>query len=417
MTVRKAATNLDNQSRYKWYMLILAALTGALALAAPGMSLSVLFSEISSNLKLSVLQLGWIWGIGALPGIVSSILGGAIIDRFGPKRVMATTLLLLGFALALRGIAYNFASLMAAALLVGALSPLISTSAIKICGIWFPHRQWGLANGVFTLGMAAGFLVGSLISATVLSPLLGGWRQVMVLYGALCLALVVPWVLSRARPVKVEAVLPAIPIGKSMTHILKQKNIWLLGIAMLGIGGCMSSMTGYLPFYLQGQGWNTVSADGALSLLHALSMTFVLPLTIASDRLNARKLPLVGMFFLMITGNALLTVAHGWTVWLAVVLGGIVRDATMALLFTMAVECEGVGPAYAGTAAGFMVSCNNLGSVIASPTGNQLANVSAGLPFAFWAGLAVLGLISLVLVKPATRNSLRVEPSYAEYEA
>jgi len=398
-------------------MLILTALTGTLVLAAPGMSMSVLFTEISGDLHLSVAQVGWIWGIGSLPGIVSSLLGGAITDRFGPKRVMMAAAFLLGIAIASRGLAGDFASLMVTALFIGALSPLISTCAIKICGLWFPQRQWGLANGIFTLGMAFGFFGGSLISATVLSPLLGGWRPVMFMYGALCVALMAPWFFSKARPPRNEALPSSLPIGKSMAHILKIKNIWLLGLAMLGLSGCMQSMTGYLPLYLQGQGWSGVNADGALALLHAMSMTFVLPLTMLSDRLKGRKLLLAGMFILIIIGNALLAGASGWTVWMAVALGGMVRDASMALLFAMAVECEGVGPAYAGTATGFIVLNTNLGALVGSPAGNQLASLSPGLPFTFWAGMAGVGFISLLLVKTHRINRVQVDPGYAESEA
>ncbi len=406
-----------DHARYKWYILILTALTGALVLAAPGMSMSVLFSEISGDLQLSVVQVGWVWGIGALPGIVSSLFGGAITDRYGPRRVMMAAAFLLAIAIALRGLAADFASLIAAALLIGLLSPLISTSAIKICGLWFPRRQLGLANGIFTMGMAAGFLVGSLISATVLSPLLGGWRNVMFAYGAVCLVLVVPWYFSRAKPPKVDNLPASLPVGQSIAHILKLKNIWLLAIAMLGISGCLQSMPGYLPLYLEGQGWSSASAAGALSLLHTTSLICVMPLTLGSDRLKMRKLPLMGMVLLMIAGNTMLAFASGWTVWAAVCVAGMLRDATMALMFAMAVECEGVGPAYAGTATGVLISTFSLGGMLTSPTGNQLSSISPGLPFAFWAGLAVLGLVSLFLVKSPARTPGKAEPDFAEIEA
>ena len=398
-------------------MLILTALTGTLVLAAPGMSLSVLFSEISSDLHLSVAQVGWIWGIGSLPAIASSLLGGAITDRFGPKRVMIASISLLGAAIGLRGLANNFASQMVMALVIGALSPLISTCAIKVCGLWFPKRQWGLANGIFTLGMAFGFLIGSLLSATVLSPWLGGWRHVMFLYGALCFVLIAPWFFSSARPPKREAGLPSLPVGRSIAHILKQKNIWLLGFAMLGAGGCMQGMTGYLPLYLQGQGWSGASADGALATLHAMSMTFVLPLTMLSDHLRDRKPLLMGMLVLITASNTLLAAVNGWAVWTAAAMGGMVRDASMALLFTMAVESEGVGPVYAGTATGFMVLNTNLGGLIASPAGNQLASIFPRLPFAFWASLAALGFFSLLWVKSPRRKPALVEPGAIESEA
>jgi cyanate permease len=398
-----------DQPGYKWYILVLTALTGALVLAAPGMSMSVLFSEISGDLHLNVVQVGWVWGIGALPGIVSSLFGGAITDRYGPRRVMMTVTFLLGIAIALRGLTKDFASLMVVAVLIGLLSPLISTSAIKACGLWFPRRQWGLANGIFTMGMAFGFLVGSLISATVLSPLLGGWRNVMFAYGAVCLVLILPWYFSRAKPSNVKNLPASISVGQSIAHILKLKNIWLLAIAMLGIGGCLQSMPGYLPLYLEGQGWSSANAAGALSLLHTASLICVMPLTLGSDWLKMRKLPLMGMFLLHIAGTTLLAFASGWTVWAAVCVAGMVRDATMALMFALAAE--------SGTSTGVLISTYNLGVMLTSPSGNQLSSIFAGLPFIFWASLAVMGLLSLSLVKIPKGNLALVEPDIVETEA
>jgi MFS family permease len=97
-----------SQSPYRWYILILAALTNTLASAAPGMCLPVLFKEISKDLNLSLVQVGLIWGISALPGIVTSLAGGAVGDRFGPKRILTAGCLLVGLVGGLRGLANNF---------------------------------------------------------------------------------------------------------------------------------------------------------------------------------------------------------------------------------------------------------------------------------------------------------------------
>jgi len=419
--VATSPNQLNNHPKYKWYVLILTALTGTFVLAAPGMCLSVLFNEISIDLHLNLLQVGLIWSVGSLPGIFTSLLGGAITDRFGPKRVLFVSTLLLGLAGAMRGLAGDFPSLLVPVLLVGALAPLISTCAFKVCGLWFPRQQLGLANGVFTMGMAFGFLLASLISATVLSPWLGGWRNVMFFYGVLTLLLTIPWFFTLAVPPgasrrgSIEN--PSIPIRKAMAHILKLKNIWLLGLAILGMGGCMQGLTGYLPLYLRGLGWSGASSDGALALLHAMSMTFVVLLTRGSDRLKARKWPLLGMMLMTTVGSGMLSFSNGWAVWGAISLSGMVRDASMAIIMTMAVETEGVGPVYAGTATGFLLLCINIGSLIAGPVGNQFANVSPGLPFTFWAGMAALGIASLAFVKVSKSAHSDVNAALAESEA
>jgi MFS family permease len=403
----------------KWYLLVLSAVTNALVVAAPGMGLSVLFKEISGDLHLNLVQVGVIWGIGALPGIFTVLLGGAIGDRFGPKRILLWGTLLVGLSGALRGLANDFVSLLAAVILVGLLTPLVNMNSFKTCNIWFPRHQLGLANGVLSMGMALGFLLGAFLSATILSPWLGGWRNVLIFYGALGVLISIPWYFTPAAPEAVQlrrANRTPISMRQAVAHVARLKNIWLLGWTILGISGCVQSALGYLPLYLRGQGWASVNADSALSMFHMMSLVFVLPIALLSDRLGARKRLLLGMGLMIVTGVGLLSATSGIGVWGAVILSGMVRDGFMALFMTMIVETEGVGPLFAGTATGFVMVFAGIGNLFAPPLGNKLAEISAGLPFALWAALAAAGIACLALTTAAKTAGLPnvVNPAEAE---
>ena len=93
-------------------------------------------------------------------------------------------------------------------------------------------------------------------------------------------------------------------------------------------------------------------------------------------------------------GVGLLSVASGPMLWVSVVIAGIVRDGFMATLMTAIIETKGVGPAYAGTAMGLVLTLARLTSFISPPIGNSLANINPGFPFVFWAGLAAIVLFS-----------------------
>jgi MFS family permease len=181
-----------NETNYRWYILILAALTDTLLVALPSMCLPVLFKEISSELHLALVQVGLIWGIGSLPSIVTVLVGGAIGDRWGPKRVLTVSCLLVGLSGALRGLSQSYEALAATVFLFGLLTPVIPMNAFKVRSVWFSRRQLGLASGVVSMGMALGFMLGSMISATLLSPWLGGWRNVLIVYGVAGMALGIP---------------------------------------------------------------------------------------------------------------------------------------------------------------------------------------------------------------------------------
>ncbi|MEW5717503.1 MAG: MFS transporter, partial [Chloroflexota bacterium] len=185
-------------ANYKWYMLALATVTNACVAAAPLICMTVLFKEISADLGLDLVRIGLIWGISSLPSVVTLLAWGALGDRLGPKRILAAGVALAGALGALRGLASDFSSLLIAVLLLGCVSPLVAMNTIKVCGMWFPRRQLGLANGILSMGMALGFMLGSMISATILSPWLGGWRNVLFFYGAVAIALGVPWLFVKS---------------------------------------------------------------------------------------------------------------------------------------------------------------------------------------------------------------------------
>lgn len=393
---------MNNHSNIKWYILLLTALTGTFGIAAPFMSMSVLFNEISIDLHLNLVQVGLIWSIGSLPAIFVSLISGAINDRFGPKRVIMISTILVGIAGAIRGLAIDFPTLLVGVVLFGLLSPLISTSAFKICRLWFPNRQLAMANGAFATGMALGFFLSSLISANVLSVWLGGWRYVLFFYGILAILFSIPWYFAPAAPPSAGTSLPeleTIPMRQALSHVVKLKNLWLLGFALLGMSGGMQGVTGYIPLYLRGLGWPALQADSGLSLFHAMSMLFVIPIAMWSDRLKARKALLFSLMLVIVVGGVLLTIADGWLIWGAIAMMGLVRDASMAVLMTMIVEVEGVGPAYAGSASGFAILFLSIGSLLAPPIGNSFAELAPSLPFAFWTALTAVGLFSLWLVK------------------
>jgi cyanate permease len=389
-------------SNYKWYILMLAGLTNALAVAAPSLSLPVLFKEISGDLNLDLVQIGVIWGIGSLPGILTALLAGSIGDRFGPRRIILVGTLLVGLTGCLRGLAYDYVSFGGTVFLFGSLTPMITMNGIKTCGVWFPKQQLGLANGVLSMGMALGFLSGTLISATVLSPWLGGWRHVMFFYGFLAILLSIPWYFTPSRPdnsQQLDRQVASVPMHQVLVQVASLRNIWLLGLALFGISGCIQGALGYLPLYLRQSGWSVVNADGASATFHAASLLFVLPIALWSDKLGSRKKMLIIMSLMFMVGVGMLSILEGALIWGCVILAGMVRDGFMAIFITMILETKGVGPAFAGTATGFVMIFSGIGNLIAPPLGNKLAEFSPGLPFVVWAGFAIVGTFFISLTK------------------
>lgn len=396
---------------YRWTILGLSTLSNAVLAAAPSMALSVLFSEIQRDLHLTLIQVGVLWSIGALPGVVISLFGGALGDRFGAKRMYIVIALLVGGLGAGRSLAQDYGQLILLNSLLGGASMLATINSYKACGTWFPSRQLGLANSVLAMGMAGGFLIGSLVSATWLSPWLGGWRNVLLFYSGLGALLVVPWLFSRAAPPTAtepgaaQAARPAVvSMRESLAVVTRLRGVWLLGLVLLGLSGCVQGLLGYLPLYLRGIGWAPAAADGALALFHMLSLAFALPIALLSDRLGSRKTVLLATLASIALGVGALSVVTGVAVWVAIIAAGMVRDGFMSIYMTAVVEVEGIGPRYVGTATGLTMVLGGLGALVGPPIGNSLAALHPGAPFMFWATLALAALGVLVCVSEPTRR-------------
>ena len=76
----------------------------------------------------------------------------------------------------------------------------------------------------------------------------------------------------------------------------------------------------------------------------------------------------------------------------------------MATLMTLIIELRGIGPAFAGTATGMIMAISRIGSVVAPPIGNRLEAIGAGVPFLFWAALALVGWVALTAVREERRS-------------
>ncbi len=387
---------------YRWFILALAAATFALCVGMPTMCLPVLFQEISDELGLSLVEVGAIWGMGYLPGLISGLVGGTIGDRFGTKRTLVVFCLLAGLTGASRGLSTGFLSFAVTALLYGFLFTAIPTNIHKVCGVWFSGKRLGLANGVVAMGMAFGFMAGSSISASLLSPWLGGWRNVLFFYGLLSALLGLTWALTRTAASESHSSLSdrgRAPWADAIRRVLAVRNIWLLGVTIFGFNGCVQGMLGYLPLYLRLKGWQADAADNALATFHGASMAAVILIVLVSDRFGRRKPVLMIAATMMVAGTALLSVVEGWLVWVAVILAGFFRDGFMAVYMTTIIETRRIGASLAGTAIGVVLIFSSASSLLSPPMGNALEAFSAELPFVFWAGLGLLGLAALVFVE------------------
>ncbi len=387
-------TTEHTSSNFRWVMLAGCVLTAILVHAMPTMALTVLFEEIRTDFALSNFQIGIIWGLSSFTSMLLALFGGIFADYFGTRRVLVIGAVFVGIFGATRAFATGFYSYLGYSFLLGLFLPMIGVTLHTIASQWFPKNLLGLANGLIASGFATGFMLGSYFSASIFSPLLGGWQNVFIMYGVLAVMTSVAWLIVHPKPTT-----PAKPLSMDVFVAIKTqlmaviKEPWLrrLGLGTAGVWACLRGFSGYLPLYLRDSGWSGSDADAALSLFFLASLIGVIPLSSLSDRLGKRKPFIILAGLTLGTSVMLVTIPHVWVIYLAVISGGLLFDVFMAISITTATEVKGIGPAIAGTAVGFMFLNNDLGGVIAPPLGNLLSEYSPEAPFYFWGALAIIG--------------------------
>lgn len=386
-------------ANYRWVMLLTAATTSMLVFGIPVLSLPPLFSEIAADLKLDIVQIGWIWGISSITGMFVVLIGGSIGDRFGTRNTIIIICFLTGVLGALRGLSVNFTTFLLTSLLLGLVQPAITVNLHKVAGQWFPPHQLGLATGIVSAGFATGLMLGSLFSATVFSPLLGGWRNVLYLYGGVSILMSLAWFVIHPRDDQAtQQARRAIPFGEALGHVAWLRHVWMIGLGVFFFWACVRGFVGYLPLYLREIGWEAGPADRVLGLYYGVSLLAAIPIALLSDRFGIRRGYLIFAALATGTGVSLFSIADGLFVWAAIIMAGVVFDAFMAIYQTAVMEGEGVGGAYAGTALGFAGMMREAGGVFSPPLGNSLTAFGLSTPFIFWGAMGLLAMTIFVLV-------------------
>jgi cyanate permease len=371
-------------------MLTYGSIAGAERLCMP-----VLFKEISVDLNLSLVKLGTIWGADPLAGVFVGLIGGLLADRFGIKRTLTVVCILAGIFSAIRGFSFNFLSAAAFMFLFGIMGAMAPSIVPKTASVWFHRKQLGIINALINVSWGIGAMFASMTSATILSPLLGGWRNVLFVLGIPALVTGLLWLFTGRDPNKDEiqnAPIKAVPLKQAFSHVIRLKEVWVLGLISLTLWGANMGFIGYLPLYLRNNGWNPATADGVITAFNGASMAGMIPMILLANRLRSYKGMLFFSMAMSVVLMGFLPLVHGGGVWALIILSNFLRSAVFTIVNVLIVEIPEVGSTFGGTAVGLVTSVGMLGAFVSPPLGNSFVQFGAGIPFYFWAGLAACSL-------------------------
>ena len=358
-----------------------------------------LLPEIAAELSLTHTQTGIIWGAWFLGMMLFSLVGGAMADRFGVKRVIAGALIFSAIFCALRGFMPGFQGLTVAMFLFGASLAFIVPNITKGIGIWFGRTELGRANGILSISVGVGLVLGNMMGASVLSPLLGGWRPTMWLTGAIAAVLFIVWIAgARERPVEEiagEGAARQPGIWEGLKRVVRVRDLWFVCLIEFCLVGGFLAFQGFLPTMLVEKGMTAARAGLLLGLTLMSSGVFNVVGPSLSDRLGVRK-PFVWPFLLLSSvGVSLVAFFMGGPLIAVLILIAVGVGVAIPLLRTIVLEKDGIGPLHTGSAVGLIFVLNRLGAFILP----VVMGVVIDFSHLFWPGFLLLGVLNLVAVR------------------
>ena len=195
---------------------------------------------------------------------------GVLLDRYGPRRMIAAGALIMAVGQLLLAIAGDLPTAIAARVLVGSGDALTFISVLRVVTAWFPKRRVPLMTQLS--GLIGQF--GQILSALPLAALLhtSGWTAAFISAAALGVAVsIAVAVVVRDRPPGAPQPPPAASPREVIAGLVSS---WREPGTRLGLwthmgtqfSGAVFALIWGVPYLVAGQGFTTSEASGLLTL-------------------------------------------------------------------------------------------------------------------------------------------------------
>jgi MFS family permease len=344
----------------------------------------------------------------ALVTLLSGTLGplhGALLDRFGVRRVVLIGLVVLTFGLLALSTMTSLTTFYLAMLLSGlGLSASGFLSITTAIVPWFVRRR-SSALAFMSIGISAGGLLVPLVAAGVVEI---GWRSALQLSAVLILVAGLPLALLMRRPpeaygqhadgVRITAPVPAGGRGAraqrldhTLAEALRTRAFWLLGIGHAAALLVVSAVTVHLVAHVsEGRGFSLQQAATAVALVTLTSAGGQIVGGPLGDRLDKRAIAAGAM---LVHGAALLLLSWG-PGWFAVVAFSVLHGFAWGVRGPLmgSLRADYFGAAHFGAIMGASMMVFMVGQLI----GPVLAGTLADLLGDYRIGFSILAVLASV---------------------
>jgi predicted MFS family arabinose efflux permease len=239
--------------------------------------LSIIQNPIKQEFGLSDTQLGLLSGLAF--ALFYSVLGipvARLAERMDRRWLIAISLAIWSGATALGGLAGSFASLFALRVLVGVGEAGASPPAHSLITDFFSPNRRGTAFSIYSLGVSAGVLIGSIAGGYIAQTY--GWRMTFVIFGfpGLILAILIPLTIGEPKRGRLDVPRAGSdkvpPLGEVFRRFVQKRALFhCVAGASIAAFGAYSIISFSAPFFIRAHGATLAEAGVFLGLTGGLS--------------------------------------------------------------------------------------------------------------------------------------------------
>jgi len=372
------------------------------------LSFGVFFQSLEEDFGWTRALTSGVFSLSSLLGCVFAIIGGWVLDRYGPRVVFTV----MGFSTALgllltsqaRTLAHLYPSY--SLLLAIGIGPsfVVVTSTISR---WFIKRR-GLALGMATSGVGLGTVIMTPLAAYLISNY--GWRTSLLIMALAAFLITIPCAQLLRKSPGEAATLPEGEKSEptfSLLQAIRSKNFWLFFSMWFFLAFCIFMVMAHVVRHGIDLGFTAMQASSILSVSGGASIAGRLIMGRVSDSIGRKKVAIICSFFLAGAMLCLIKASSLWTLYLFAAIFGFSQGGATPPLGALIAEIFGLrhigailGVIEIGWAAG-----SALGPTLAGWVFDIRGNYTFAFLAAFIAMLAVVALIFLVKTPVATVKS------------
>lgn len=361
-------------------------------------SMAPLVHVISGDLDLSHSAMGSILGAWALVYIGLSLPCGAVLDRYGPRRMVFWAMLIIALSGVLRSMADSYLTMFLAVAVFGIGGPLVSSGAPKVVGSWFTGKERGLGMGIYFTGNALGHVAALSLTNSVLVPLVGDWRNALIAYAGFAVLAGFVWLAVSNHPASREmerefAAEPRQPYHRVFFELINIPTVRIVLFMGLFILFFNHSLNAWLPEILRSGGMNATSAGYWASIPTAVGLlsALILPRLAVPER---RYVILFGLFIAAAGATLLIQAGSGPLLVAGLILQGLTRGAMTSISLLILMDTDDGSSSRVGAATGLYFAAGEIGGVLGPLSVGAVADLSGG----FNGALFMLTGVCLILM-------------------